>query len=197
MSEADTIRLLCFTNNEVGLQDAVRVVAGERALVGFYYAAHATGFVRYEAGAVCSASGVLDLDTVYEARFFDAQGELRWLRIPQRDQSGRAGYLTESDGDIPGWDRKEVGKLKGMKDGQYILWGQTAEADDLDGAWTRLSTAAIGELIVPLTERAGGRRAALHYREYFGRATGEAGKDGNCAVLAERLTGLAMVGEGQ
>jgi CRISPR-associated protein (TIGR03984 family) len=71
----------------------------------------------------------------------------------------------------------------------YLLWGEGLGpvADLTAGLWSRLATARIGSLDVPLPNLSHGERVRLRALEYF--ATYE---DGNVGVLDERLLGLEV-----
>ena len=198
-----TTKLLSRYRDEVSLMEALTVFHG-RQPVGFCYTPSACPWVRWRDGKAESAVADFDLSQVYEARFFDEKGELRWLRDPSADGVGRAVYLTESADGVSNEEWKELPPID-VDDGDviesgYLLWGQVCECvDPLPGkSWFWMSTARIGTLAVPLAAEGDqpGQSVRLGYREYLGLDPGYAGEHGNMAVLEQRLLKLKVWKEG-
>lgn len=110
-----------------------------------------------------------DVNKIFEARVFNVDRELRWLK----------GYGTViiSDASFAGDDF--VGKL----DQRYLLWGQSA--DKSQNGWTTFATARIGAFHVPVELEPNETYARFTAVEYLKRYD-----DGNVAVVDERLTGI-------
>ena len=175
----------------ISLAEVLQAFA-DRTMFGLIYTPSWCGLTRLSGGAVDAGPVRLDLAQPFEARFFNQDLELRWLRKPEGQGEGRAVCLAEDSQTLPDWDRLEpVQGIESLK-GQYLLAGQGCPADHLPPDWSALSTAAIGTWSVPLADLANGARAVLQYVEYLGPA-GDV--DGNWAVIDERLVGLAKYAE--
>src|SRR2546425_825344 len=127
-------------------------------------------------------------DPVYEARVFNQHAELRWLN--EAECKGKAVFLTEAKQTLADYD--DLGQLKPLRtiDQTYLLWGEGVEVTAIDKpetGWSRLTTARIGRLNVPLgANEVGTGRVQLVAREYLA----EVDDHGNVAVVEERLIGL-------
>lgn len=110
-----------------------------------------------------------DVNKIFEARVFNADRELRWLR--------GYGTLIISDASFAGGDF--VGKL----DQRYLLWGKSA--DKSQDRWTIFATARIGAFHVPVELKPNESYARFTAVEYLKKYD-----DGNVAVVDERLTGI-------
>jgi len=111
-----------------------------------------------------------DVEKLFEARVFNREKELRWLR----------GYPEAIISNEPfEGDEKYAGKLNQA----YVLWGQRL-GDTKDG-WTKFGTARIGAFHVPVelnSDEPYARFTAIEYLKKY--------EDGNVAVVDERLTGI-------
>lgn len=142
-----------------------------------------------------------DLQSVYEARVFNARAELRWLN--QADGSGAAVVLCADDErdffgakPVP-YKTKIKNEEKDLVDSikqTYLLWGQSvaipSDADtpsEIVDGWTQFAEARVGSFFVPLKISAPNKRAQFTAYEYFGEY-----EDGNVAVAEERLTGIEI-----
>jgi CRISPR-associated protein (TIGR03984 family) len=126
--------------------------------------------------------GVINLDTVFEARVFSPSAELRWLRDPHK--IGRAALLTENESIDCGWE-KYPQPVFGEIEQQYLLWGQGAAQAKMDDRWSKLATARIGVYEVPIAEIEHKDYVQLITREFLQEL-----KDGNVCVVEERLLTL-------
>ena len=131
-------------------------------------------------------------ETIFEARVFNAAGELRWIAEgdPTAGQ-GRAVFLTEIESQKPKeWSPiEEKNRPLFFRKGQYILWGQCREAQE---GWVKLFEHRVGNIWAPFSaggNMKSGDRLAITYAEYIATAD----KSGNQAVVAERLTGLTLL----
>ncbi|GGO20285.1 hypothetical protein GCM10010116_40670 [Microbispora rosea subsp. aerata] len=127
-------------------------------------------------------TGPVDLSTVYEARVFTSEMELRWV------EAGYAVMLTEDEDLLAGssWERLEPIRAIDTIDTRYLVWGTLKEAD---GGWGTLASARIGTLAVPLPAAAPfvpGGRIRLVAREYVAVDR----EHGNAHVAEERLLGF-------
>ncbi len=170
------------TTTRLALPEALKVL-GDRPAVGLFYAPGWCGFGLVDERGNVSGSEAekpLPLRTIYEARVFRADAELRWWNDPVGGEH-RAALLSEDGLTPPGWepDGKPLAVLETICR-RYLLWGQRAEPrTDLRAGWTRLTTARIGALDVP---RTGGDHFRILAREYLATFA-----DGNVAVAEERL----------
>ncbi|WP_329423565.1 CRISPR-associated protein Csx19 [Streptosporangium sp. NBC_01495] len=160
----------------VTLADALEAadVAGGCALLtapSAYHVARAEG-----RGCVTSA-GPVDLSTVYEARVFTSEVELRWV------EAGYAVVLTEDESLLPAsfGDPLDALPAETTMEARYLVWGKVI-APTLEPApgWVTLRSARIGAVTVPMTTPAPQDRVRLTAREY---------------VVADRVHGNAYVAE--
>lgn len=124
-------------------------------------------------------AGPVDLSTVYEARVFTADVELRWV------EAGYAVVLTENASLLPVSFDEPVETLTtvAVLETGYLVWGEvTAFAP----GWTTLGSARVGTLSVPTTAAPTAGRVRLAAREYV--VADEA--HGNAYVAEERLIGF-------
>lgn len=135
------------------------------------------------------------VSTVFEARVFNEQVEMRWLH--ESEGKGRA-VLISDDGEDANLDdyfseTPQVSELPKLDQiiktlpQTYLLWGEgvvVPEGDGL-GGWSRLTTARIGRLHVPIKDVTSGR-VHLIAMEYLA----EVDNHGNVAVIEERLLRL-------
>ena len=130
-------------------------------------------------------AGDYTLDGVYEARVFHADAELRWWNDPV-EGNHRSALLAETETTPAGWELSEEIPVHATQSRAYLLWGKSAPPHSPN--WTRLTTARIGELMVPAAS--GSDRYALKAIEYLAEF-----EEGNVAVREERLVGLQPAGE--
>jgi CRISPR-associated protein (TIGR03984 family) len=182
----------------ITLDDGLKPV--NRPLTGLCYGPNRCFFVRWKNGALefPSDDSKNEWPRVYEARFFDADGELRWWRNPQGRGEGSAVYLSETNRGLEGWKDQSPSNGLTPVDGGYLLRGERLDNAGLPAGWYWLSSAAVGKLAVPFDF--GGcakeiRRLSLCVREYIGLAPGRAGEDGNRAVVEERWLELKCAEE--
>ena len=141
-----------------------------------------------EKGGVTGADGEeIDLTDVFDARVFEEEMELRWLH--EAEGKGRAVLLYEGVeraewSAVEGWRELPIIEATEPIEQTYLLWGTAMEPAGT--GWSRLATAQIGALDVPLTDPLG-KRVVLRAREYLGEYL-----DGNIAVAEERLLGLEV-----
>lgn len=134
-----------------------------------------------------TASAPEDFDgwaTIYEARLFGPQGELRWLR---EGAAGRAWYAGSSAPE--GFDPGEVVAFETPDD--VLLRGQGEGGPDR--GWSMLSAARFGRMRVPCAwgEQ---RRTWLHRNALW---TVRGGNDGNPTLQGTRLTGFSPCERGR
>jgi CRISPR-associated protein (TIGR03984 family) len=197
--------LRMFRCEQIALVDALAALAGaafatsrsdhqENAAVGngepwwaLVYTPDRCGF------AVLRDGSLLDhddqpwpLSSVFEARVFNAAGELRWVH--EGAGFGRAALVTARPLDTfrEGWEPSERAFLDAL-DGGYLLWGK-ADTEQVRAGWTSLFEARIGELQVPLAPAAGVKFLRLKTIEYLGQPAGD--DFGNVRVIEEQLTGF-------
>lgn len=182
------VTLHAYHQSGLSLQDALAALPHNATLQGYCISPAAFNFARY-AGQLDSVEP-LAIDQVYEARFFNAQVELRWLRDPAGGGEGSAVWLAEQPLHLPqGWHAAPLPDLIPLPDSHRVLTGTLASPADRAG-WQTLNAPRHGTLCIPLDVPAPGQRPAWRVREYLGPAPGTAGEDGNHMVVEERLIGL-------
>jgi hypothetical protein len=108
------------------------------------------------------------LPQVYEARLFNAHGELRWLRNPESAGTGSAAWITDAEATAPaGFSPIESLTELEIRDDRILSYGNDFPGADIPGGL-------------------GGYRV----REYIGRAPDPAGADGNRIVVEQRVFGI-------
>jgi CRISPR-associated protein (TIGR03984 family) len=134
----------------------------------------------------------LDVKDVFEARVFNKQSELRWLKTPDGD--GQAVLISELD--ISRYLKNPISSLTTDLDTikqEYIIWGEPVNKssdsnESLSSQWGKLAKSRIGSLYVPVTGLTAKKRVYLTAVEYL-KADEEYG---NVSVVEERLTGLEV-----
>lgn len=181
------------TEREVSLQKAIQDSSGVwegKKTVALLYSPYWCRFGKLEGGVLYGSDGnPLALDTVYEARVFHENAELRWAN--KNNYCGDTVLISEEKRGINGF--KESGNITILKKLEqshtYLLWGELAivKSEDkrpLAKGWSRLTTARIGSLDIPmdsLTNRA--RIKAVEYLNIID-------DHGNVGVIDERLVAL-------
>jgi len=107
----------------------------------------------------------VDLESVYEARLFNADTEIHWRRA---GETGRSVTRTKTADELP---------LK------YLLWGKVESAA---GSWSLIASSRTPGFWVPFVAKIG-QSLTLTGMEAIVR-----GVDGNAYIASERLTGLAL-----
>jgi len=115
---------------------------------------------------------------VFEARIFNDEAELRWLH----ESNGKGRFVIISDSSFP----NNAGVIKQT----YLLWGESMGPSQ--NGWTEFAEARIGSFYVPVSGVTAGKkcRAQINAIEYLGEF-----KDGNIAVVDERLIGITLYEE--
>ena len=138
------------------------------------------------------------LSSFFEARIFNEETELRWLN----DKAGRGRAVLLSELPIPQVCQTQLTENVSLTNlnplpQTYLLWGEGVKNQSKTGlatGWSRLTTARIGALNVPVeitdaleTEDESKKpRVLLRVREYIA----ECDDYGNVAVVEERLLKL-------
>lgn len=168
--------------SDITLAEALGNAAGELAgAVALLYTPHECQLARFDAGALRDHEGsaIAIVGDTFEARIFNETCELRWLQasIDGATRVGRAVLIGEG---IAGGAAIEAEPLHRS----YIVWGQ---GDGINRAgWSRVSTARIGPLWLPIDRIAAREMVEVTAREYIAREPGT----GNAYIADERLTGL-------
>lgn len=159
--------------------------------VALVYAPSFCKFAKFENGGL-SLVDDSSLSTVFEARVFNQNVELRWLNLS--NGLGRAVLISDLELKSVFNDEVDVSltQILDTIPQQYLLWGKgMVRSSSLPQGWSRLATARIRALDVPITGIQPKQQVKLIAREYIGFCEGEAGeKYGNVSVLEERLLGL-------
>jgi hypothetical protein len=170
-----------YSRRDAALGECLAAAAAKANLQGYCHSPRWTRF------ATCDDKGQLAfvprlgspdseaLDQVYEARFFCEAAELRWLRDPDGTGNGQAAWVSEAEGAPEGFMplEKPLDRL--------------TDLEILKALETRIA-------IQPRAELPGidpGKRGAYRLREYIGLAPGQAGADGNCMLVEQRILGIA------
>ena len=163
-------------------------------LIGYCMTPAKFVFARWNGTGVETADG-MGLDQVYEARFFDKTGELRWLRDPAANGVGSAVWIAESETKLAGWMPVDCLDVETLPNSNRLLTGTLAESHETLAAWRWTNAPRHGKGAVPVSDGNKGQRLAYVVREYRGSAPGDAGKDGNKIVVEERIIEIMAVGE--
>ncbi|WP_164555544.1 MULTISPECIES: CRISPR-associated protein Csx19 [unclassified Streptomyces] len=171
------ITLYSRAASDISLSTALDAVTGLDGAVAFLSTPREHITARVRDGRCHTRDGVRSLDTVFEARIFDEDKEVRWLSTS--GHQGRAVALSEEPGLLPDSFPDRLADLSAAEaiESHYLLWGQALPGE---GEWTTLHTPQIGTLHVPFPAPEPRRRLRLAAREY---------------VCAEPEHGNAYVGE--
>jgi hypothetical protein len=188
------IRLFSYRKEGLGLADALDAL-GHQTLQGYCITPAAFVFARYVGGSVETVES-RPIDQVYEARFFNGDVELRWLREPAGQGCGVAVWLAERPLELPtDWAVAEMAGLEALPDCGRLMTGTLAQAMAGQPGWHEMNAPRHGRIAVPLADGRPGCRPAWILREYLGTAPGTAGEDGNRLVVEERIVGIATAAE--
>jgi CRISPR-associated protein (TIGR03984 family) len=125
-----------------------------------------------EDGKFFKEDGEVQPELIFEARIFNAQAELRWLK----------GYGAAIITDDTFKNDKDYVDTNPQN---YLLWGQSTGNFSADEKWTQFGEARIGAFFVPAPKIAPRGYAQITAVEYLKKY-----EDGNVAVADERLTGI-------
>jgi CRISPR-associated protein (TIGR03984 family) len=121
----------------------------------------------------------MDIASVFEARIFTENLELRWLNV--KNGEGKAVLISDTELDLCLEIPSEPLEILTTQEQCYLLWGEAMEdSANINTAWSRLISSRIGSLYVPYKEFR--KRCYLKTYEYF-----EEDEYGNVSVLEERL----------
>jgi len=180
------------SKNSLSLSDAVftfgSILEGAIALL---YSPESCQFLRLSSSefeySSSRAKGQLSLSSVFEARIFTPERELRWLN--RENHQGDTLLLTETPQSISEFE-EEKEEIEDTLSQQYLLWGEPIlNPKDIQSGWQRIAEARTGKLDIPLTENLSDKqqRVYLKTREYI-----KILDYGNCAVIEERLQNLEI-----
>jgi len=124
----------------------------------------------------------MDIASVFEARIFTKNLELRWLNV--KNGEGKAVLISDAELDSCLEIPSESSEVLTTQEQYYLLWGEgTQNFSNTGNTWSKLISSRIGSLYVPYNEYK--KRCYLKTREYF-----EEDKYGNISVSEERLISL-------
>ncbi|WP_158558258.1 type III-D CRISPR-associated protein Csx19 [Spongiactinospora gelatinilytica] len=151
-------------------------LAGGCALLTAPSAYHVT---RVTTRGCTTPDGPVDLSTVYEARIFTEDLELRWM------EPGHAVVLTEDAGRLPGSFGEPIEPLccRSVIDARYLVWG-VVHRPGLE--WAELRSSRVGVRTIPRSGVRPQERVRLAAREYVVTEP----QHGNAYVAEERLIGF-------
>lgn len=156
--------------------------------IGLFYSVNACRFGKIDRKdgriVVMHKQEEIALEGVFEARVFNEASELRWLN--EYGGTGTAVLLREAPiDDIKEMEAIETIEAIATLEQTYVLWGEGTNAD-IDSGWSRLATARVGKLDVPIANVGKNGRVYLRSREYLGKT----GQYSNVCILEERLIGI-------
>lgn len=149
----------------------------EKPTYAVLYAPKKCHLVLFDGANFVDEAGAIKVEAagVYEARVFNAEKELRWVK--------NFDHKTISDADFVN-EKEFVRKIDNQK---YLLWGQSTGKSS--GDWTQFAEARIGAFFVPLKNVAEKDYAQFTAVEYLMSEN----ENGNTFVADERLTGISEV----
>lgn len=178
------------SNQHITLHEALRscitpLNQGSHA-VALLYSPNQCQFAKLQNTTLTGSHGQeIDLQFVFEARVFNEQCEMRWLNII--DGQGTAVMISDQTlGSCLDEELPELSAIATLEQ-KYLIWGEKTDTSIRNG-WTRLATARIGALDVPIVLSTG-KRVQLTAIEYLT----EDEEYGNVAVVEERLIKLEEV----
>lgn len=188
--------LFSYNQERLSLQQAIQLPL-EKGTYGLFYTPTQCQFGYYNGEKISDAyDKSLDLSQVFEARIFNSNAELRWLREPSTDGLGNAVYLSDKKAKLKDWKQQPTLSDLTIHNNHYLLWGEYWQTENLANTWSCLATARIGKLLVPVANLQKNQRIILKTQEYFGLprdADGKlslAGEHGNKVVVEERWLSL-------
>ncbi|MEO3807196.1 CRISPR-associated protein Csx19 [Nonomuraea sp. B1E8] len=130
-------------------------------------------------GDLETRKGSVQVQNVFEARFFDVRAELRWVNMA--NGRGSAVFLTEDAATLPTGFGERLPAIEAIdtRAGAYLLWGRST--GPVNG-WTTLSTERIGTIDIP-AEIPAERHVQILTREYIAQDPDH----GNAYIAEERL----------
>lgn len=129
----------------------------------------------------------IELTSVFEARLFSEDCELRWLN--RQAGTGDAALISEAAlPSLVGFTEIDAQPCEALPQ-QYLLWGERARSQPNVESWQSLADARIGKLDVPLAQSfEQAQRVYLATCEYLNVVDDY----GNVAVIEERLVKLEV-----
>jgi len=184
----EMIYLYTKSNNNVTLREAIDQTQ-EYFLEawGLLYSPQRCCFVKVNNGEIeCHKDEDMNLKSVFEARIFNEQAELRWLN----ELNGKGRSVLLSDGVIDILTNVNSANLEVIdkRIQKYLLWGK-GTGKDIGENWSRLATARIGKLNVPIPKVQSQQQVGLEVYEYFGITDCH----GNVSVIEERLRKFKII----
>lgn len=176
------------TNLSTTLADALQACSHPLAgAIALLYSPTACQFAKLQVDGhlVDSDDSSINLSTVFEARVFNPDYELRWLN----NSHGQGTAVLLSENLITDYLESNLETLEPLSTHpqQYLIWGKRTDRSASAG-WSILAAARIGKLPVPISGiTTEAQRAYLKACEYL--VTGEYG---NVSVVEERLIKLEV-----
>ncbi len=186
-------KLFSYQQEQISLEEATQLSFSINDY-GLFYTPTQCLFGRWDGDKIRDATDKpLDLEQVFEARLFNSNVELRWLKGFTPDNLGNAVYLFEQPtANNKNWIQQPTLSNLKTHENQYLLWGEYWQADNLAENWSCLATSRIGKLLVPVANLQKNQRVILKTREYFGLPDNVAGEHGNKVVIEERWLSLDL-----
>lgn len=183
------------TQENISLEDAIeQQKLNLKNAIGLFYSPNWCKFGKVvnrqdACPTIKNLNETLNLDSVFEARIFNEECELRWLNFS--GGKGRAVLLSENPEKANSLrDKSEHLNCLTTLPQTYLLWGEgVVEEPEIGTGWSRLATARIGKLDVPIEGIKRTQGVQLVSKEYLG----EIDDFGNVAVVEERLIKLQPI----
>ncbi len=183
-------KLAVYRREKIDLIDALSAFAGISSLpaVALLYAPERCMLATFSQAALLGSEDErLDASTVYEARIFHEEAELRWWNDPSGQAHHLAVVLVENESlHLDGWHCLKTPPLADTLSQTYVLWGEGTGRCTV--GWSELATARIGRLMVPVANVGKHERVVLRTREYIAREQ----EHGNAFRIDERLMKLEV-----
>jgi CRISPR-associated protein (TIGR03984 family) len=183
---SENTKLHWSSQDSIKLKEAIQEPNLKNA-IGLFYSPNWCKFGIIKEGIVKNLNETLNLDSVFEARIFNEECELRWLNFS--GGLGKAVLLSENPEKANSFrDKNETLNYLEKLEQTYLLWGEGTDKE-IDAGWSKLATARIGKLDVPIEGITRTQGVQLVSKEYLG----EIDKFGNVAVVEERLIKLQSI----
>ncbi|MEM8716737.1 MAG: CRISPR-associated protein Csx19, partial [Cyanobacteria bacterium P01_G01_bin.4] len=144
----------------ISLSEAIKKISGcdvFQDAIGLFYSSQACAVGRLSQDSsiqILSRSrngwkqSLLEIETIFEARIFSEQAELRWLK--NGGDSGDCLYISTIADSLPIEVATQTSFQKCLSQ-QYLIWGKADDVltEALAEDWTVVSTSQIGTLAIP------------------------------------------------
>ena len=178
-------------DGQMTLDEAITACKGElEGAIALLYSPQRCLLARLSSGGKlqdASGNNIDSLTSIFEARIFSENYELRWLN--RQAGTGNAALISEvALPSLIGCTEIDAQPCEALQQ-QYLLWGERARNQPPVESWRRLADARIGKLDIPLAQSfEQAQRVYLATCEYLNAVDDY----GNVAVIEERLVKLEV-----